>query len=1141
VGGGGTGQQAYQSHMFGAPSKNTYFQPEPQMYSSRRPVTNPPYFGDPQPSFVHRPFYQRPNPWDASSGAYRTGAFQNDIRNQMRVLDDSDRYVYNPDYIRNPTPSGLYYDGPFLRPMRSGQRRTFRNPPRGVAPNAPPGAYGSWSPGYRPPNPFIPGGYDSYLDPFFGSSGVSDALYGDPYVAPGGGRLGWSPSIQNYLNEYGGSNYTMDTVFNPLFNQQFEIDPTIQLQDESGEDLPYSGGLVSSPGTGGLYNEYESQTQGSFYDMFPQYYDEGRVVGDDDDPDPLGTSVVEDLYSFLTPDPDDSPYDQWGTEWTMTPGNTNIDRSIGGPEAWHTRPMGLGTTGGLPITPEEVISVWGDDEAMKAIGIGGAHAVPMLYTRPENMVNIPFYNAREYGLGYGLGYGPDGNVLNPIEGAQDYFNTSTGSYETPLFNPGGTALYGGPDSEYSYKTIEEWRRLAGGNETSTPATLFGDPGGSNFTGQEWGTTDNPLATSMWAQVYGGKGVAPSERVQDEDDPIYDYLKFESDNLSTQDYGGSPSDWQEIGASSRTGDSWVYEIGGLDPEDENYNPKISRLSSAWGQIDTSIPQLGVSNFSNFIESHVSKTYDQIYNDGVFPDTYDQNLRMTTSLLHDELHQPGWMGETRTVHPAAGKSIESLTESERADLERIIGSEGDYSNFAYAFSPSTFSEGTWSTSLVLLGTGGVGTNLLTGATDQDFFGDVEGLDKVISLSGLSELSEDIGLNEFSSLSRGTRSDPLSSAGGRATGLESAGIEGGNIFGTAMSSPGIGRTKDFEDYLSNYMTDARRAPSAPTRYVGDPGFVVGSPYEGSTLSPGGELVASVPINPDTGMFSSNFFLGENNSLDRFGMGETDNPFVQGFGYEENFSDYVSGELLSNLITGTGNTSRDPSSLILQGDYLEALKAEDPSISAWGAAGGDVQALPDWMSEVPLASEWTPYNPGAPSYLTETESGLPVSQITSIQDLYTDNIDSGPSAIDSGFSTGFYIMQDGGFLSPQPEYASKEPSSDLIDMTVSAVMGEIENPDKVVKEFTAKYGPDALSRLVEDILSGGDGSFLRGPGDGRADDVPGLIDGTEPVFLSSGEYVVPADVVKDLGAGNTDSGAQNLMSMVDEVRAANNGRSAN
>jgi hypothetical protein len=1140
VGGGGTAQQTKQNYMFGSPAEDAYAQFAPQSYSSRRPVTYPVEQGVAQPVFNHMPFYSSPDPYRFAGGAYRTGAFANDIRNQYRVQNDLGNWVQNPDYIRSPRTftSNFYPDGPFLYSARSGSLRNRRPPPRGVAPNAKPGAYGGWSPGYRPPNPFVPGGYDSYLDPFYESSGFSDALYGDPYVAPGGGRLGWSPSIQNYLNEYGGSNYTMDTVFNPLFNQQFEISP--------------EGELVSSPGTGGLYNQYESQTQGSFYDMFPQYYNEGRVVGDNDDPDPLGTSVVEDFYSFLTPDPDDSPYDQWGTEWTMSPDNPNIDRSLGGPEAWHTRPMGLGTTGGLPITPEEVMSVWGDDEAMKAIGIGGAYAVPMLYTRPENMVNIPFYNAREYGLGYGLGYGPGGNVLNPIEGAQDYFNTSTGSYETSLFNPGGTALYGGPDSEYSYKTIEEWRRLAGGNETSTPATLFGDPGGSNFTGQEWGTTDNPLATSMWAQVYGDKGVAPSESVQDEDDPIYDYLNFESDNLSTQDYGGSPSNWQEIGASSRTGDSWVYEIGGLDPEDENYNPKISRLSSAWGQIETSIPQLGISNFSNFIESHVSKTYDQIYKDGVFPDTYDQNLRMTTSLLHDELHQPGWMGETRTTHPAAGKSIEDLTESERADLERIIGSEGDYSNFAYAFSPSTFSDGTWSSSLALLGTGGVGTNLLTGATDADYFGEIPGLDKVISLSGLGELSEDIGFNEFSSLSRGTRSDPLSSAGGRATGLESAGIEGGNIFGTATSSPSIGKASDFEEYLSNYLTDTRASPSFVNQYAGDPSVAPGSQSNAATTSPYGYLFNRISSNPETGLFSSNFFEDTTSSepdpfLDYFGMRSANNPYTD-FAYTGDLPSAVSGgSILTGLMAGlnapgspTGNSGTDK---ILYGDYLDSLISSDPNISAWGSSGGSAQALPDWMSEVPLASEWTPYNPGAPSYLTETEGSLPVSQITSIQDLYTGNLDPPPRVVpglEGGFS-GIYIMQDGGFLSPQPEYASKEPSSDLIDMTVSAVMGEIENPDKVVKEFTAKYGPDALSQLVEDILAGGDGSFLRGPGDGRADDVPGLIDGTEPVFLSSGEYVVPADVVKDIGEGNTDSGAQQLMSMVDEVRSVNNGRLAN
>jgi len=133
---------------------------------------------------------------------------------------------------------------------------------------------------------------------------------------------------------------------------------------------------------------------------------------------------------------------------------------------------------------------------------------------------------------------------------------------------------------------------------------------------------------------------------------------------------------------------------------------------------------------------------------------------------------------------------------------------------------------------------------------------------------------------------------------------------------------------------------------------------------------------------------------------------------------------------------------------------------------------------------------------------------------------------------------FSDGGHVGDSPEYSSGEPSSDLIDMTVSALSGEIRNPDKVVAEFIAKYGEEALSSLVEDIISGGDGSFLRGPGDGRADDVPGLIDGTEPVNLSSGEYVVPADVVKDIGGGSTDSGAASLMAAVDEIRRANNGR---
>lgn len=121
---------------------------------------------------------------------------------------------------------------------------------------------------------------------------------------------------------------------------------------------------------------------------------------------------------------------------------------------------------------------------------------------------------------------------------------------------------------------------------------------------------------------------------------------------------------------------------------------------------------------------------------------------------------------------------------------------------------------------------------------------------------------------------------------------------------------------------------------------------------------------------------------------------------------------------------------------------------------------------------------------------------------------------------------------------HGSTEPSADLIDMTVASLLGEVRDPKKVISEFLKKYGAEALKELADNVADGGDGSFLRGPGDGRADDIPGLIDGSSPVMLSSNEYVVPADVVKNIGSGSVNAGAGRLMSMVDDVRAATNGR---
>ena len=71
---------------------------------------------------------------------------------------------------------------------------------------------------------------------------------------------------------------------------------------------------------------------------------------------------------------------------------------------------------------------------------------------------------------------------------------------------------------------------------------------------------------------------------------------------------------------------------------------------------------------------------------------------------------------------------------------------------------------------------------------------------------------------------------------------------------------------------------------------------------------------------------------------------------------------------------------------------------------------------------------------------------------------------------------------------------------------------------------------RILGQLMAGG--GEVGGSDPGMADTVPASIDGQAPARLSSGEYVVPADVVSMLGDGNTKAGAQVLRSMVERVR---------
>ena len=65
----------------------------------------------------------------------------------------------------------------------------------------------------------------------------------------------------------------------------------------------------------------------------------------------------------------------------------------------------------------------------------------------------------------------------------------------------------------------------------------------------------------------------------------------------------------------------------------------------------------------------------------------------------------------------------------------------------------------------------------------------------------------------------------------------------------------------------------------------------------------------------------------------------------------------------------------------------------------------------------------------------------------------------------------------------------------------------------------------------------YLDGAGDGMSDSIKANIGGMQEARLADGEFVVPADVVADLGNGSSNAGAERLYSMMDRVRTARHG----
>jgi hypothetical protein len=126
------------------------------------------------------------------------------------------------------------------------------------------------------------------------------------------------------------------------------------------------------------------------------------------------------------------------------------------------------------------------------------------------------------------------------------------------------------------------------------------------------------------------------------------------------------------------------------------------------------------------------------------------------------------------------------------------------------------------------------------------------------------------------------------------------------------------------------------------------------------------------------------------------------------------------------------------------------------------------------------------------------------------------------------------------QPEMAGEYDR--LIQMTMQAILGQVESPDEIIQMFIDEFGVDAFRQLREAVLkqqvpNAQTEGMVDGNGGGMDDQVMGMIGNQRPVAVSPGEYIVPADVVSGLGDGSSKSGADILDELNQAVRMARTG----
>tara|TARA_R100001463_G_scaffold100422_8_gene154952 strand:- start:1241 stop:3985 length:2745 start_codon:yes stop_codon:yes gene_type:complete len=112
-------------------------------------------------------------------------------------------------------------------------------------------------------------------------------------------------------------------------------------------------------------------------------------------------------------------------------------------------------------------------------------------------------------------------------------------------------------------------------------------------------------------------------------------------------------------------------------------------------------------------------------------------------------------------------------------------------------------------------------------------------------------------------------------------------------------------------------------------------------------------------------------------------------------------------------------------------------------------------------------------------------------------------------------------------------EGDRDLLEKASYVILGRLKDDGSIIQDFIELFGQEAYAKLKAELLPlPQQEGMIEGEGGGMDDKVKGVIGDQEKVAVSPGEYIVPADVVGNLGDGNSEEGAKIMDDFLKRVR---------